>query len=107
MQNLIFADNTGGNCNLVNAAATSNGFNLYDDGTCAAWMAETGDQNDVAAPIVEALDGQRFTRVDGGPAVDAVPEANCVDHNGDAIEVDQRGEVQPNGAEFDVGAVEK
>ena len=82
-------------------------FNLSDDGTCAAWMAETGDQNDLAAPIVEALDGQTFTPADGGPAVDAVPDANCVDHNGDAIEADQRGEVRPNGAQCDVGAVEK
>ena len=106
MQNSVFAGNTGGNCNLALAAATSKGFNLSDDGTCASWANEIGDVNDISAPILEPLDGETFMPVDAGPAVDSVPAANCVDYNGDALEADQRGEVRPNGAQCDAGAVE-
>ena len=107
VQNTILADNSGGNCSLVHAAAISKGFNLSDDATCTSWAAETGDQNDIADPIVEALNGAVFMPVAGGPAVDTVPAASCVDHTGDPLTADQRGEVRPNGAECDAGAIER
>ena len=64
MQNSIFANNSGGNCNLVNVVATSKGFNLSDDDTCS-WFTEPGDQNDLSEPILEPLDGDQ--RGEGRP----------------------------------------
>ena len=86
--------------------ATSNGFNVVDDGTCS-WATGTGDQVDVADPIVDALVGATFLPTDSGPAIDTVPAAACVDHEGNALDADQRGELRPNGAGCDTGAAER
>ena len=106
VQNTILADNTGGNCDQVHVHATSNGFNVIDNGTCS-WATDTGDQVDVADPIVDALVGSTFLPADSGPAIDVVPDAACIDHEGNALAADQRGELRPNGAGCDAGAAER
>jgi hypothetical protein len=44
--------------------------------------------------------------LDGSVAIDVIPEAECVDHDGDPLTADQRGVTRPQGARCDVGAVE-
>lgn len=41
------------------------------------------------------------------PAVDAIPEAACVDHEGEPLRVDQRGYPRPSGSGCDIGAFER
>ncbi|HEX7666853.1 MAG TPA: choice-of-anchor Q domain-containing protein, partial [Polyangiaceae bacterium] len=41
------------------------------------------------------------------PAVDAVPNASCVDASGNALTTDQRGKARPSGAACDIGAFER
>ena len=44
----------------------------------------------------------------GSVAIDQIPEADCVDEDGEPLITDQRGELRPAGAESkcDVGAFE-
>jgi hypothetical protein len=43
---------------------------------------------------------------EGSVAIDQIPEADCVDADGQPLTTDQRGEPRPGGAGCDVGAFE-
>lgn len=42
----------------------------------------------------------------GSPAIDAIPSASCLDHEGLPMSADQRGRLRPIGAGCDIGAYE-
>jgi hypothetical protein len=47
-----------------------------------------------------------YALLPGSVAIDRIPEAMCVDADGDPLTTDQRGEPRPGGAMCDVGAFE-
>jgi hypothetical protein len=104
LANSVLASPSGGdNCGAEQTATpfTSQGYNMISDGSCA--LAGTGDQNSVD-PLLGALaDNEQgmLTHLPqaGSPAIDAIPQANCPDH-------DQRGYARPAGAACDAGALE-
>ncbi len=108
-QSLIFrgtllANNSGGNC--LNGSATSQGYNISDDNTCA--FANTGDQNGVAPGAGLDPKGlqnnggptQTIALLSTSPAVDLIPIASCT------LTTDQRGTTRPQGKGCDAGAYE-
>lgn len=104
LANSVLAAPSGGdNCGSEATATpfTSQGYNVMDDGSCA--LASAGDQSSVD-PLLGALtDNEQgmLTHLPqaGSPAIDAIPPANCPDH-------DQRGYARPAGAACDAGALE-
>jgi uncharacterized delta-60 repeat protein len=89
-------------------SAQSLGHNLTADNSCG--LAGNGDL--VAAdPMVEPLGnngGPTPTNalIDGSPAINAVPPADCTDPTGNPIGRDQRGTARPQGPACDIGAYE-
>ena len=100
LRNTLLASNTGGNCA---SPVTSNGFNLADDTTCG--LTTTGDHQGAAFnPRLGPLQNN------GGPTQTQLPGPGspAID-NGTGISApakDQRGVMRPQGAAFDIGAVE-
>jgi hypothetical protein len=102
LKNTIIADQlSGGDCYL-GEAVTSLGYNLDSDGTCN--LTAAGDISGVDPLLGPLADngGPTLTRalLEGSPAIDAVPTANCT------LETDQRGVTRPQGAACDIGAFE-
>jgi len=107
VKNSILANNIGGNCPLtVSGTNTSAGYNLSDDGTCASFLIQTGDLNNIPAGLDPG--GLKYN---GGPtatiallatgaAVNAIPLSNC------SVTTDQRGVPRPQGPACDIGAFE-
>lgn len=101
LSNTIVADNTNNNCagNL-----TSQGHNLSDDASCAAFFSAPGDQNSTAARLgpLTGNGGPTLTRalLPGSPAINAGSNTGCP-------AADQRGIARPNGATCDIGAYER
>lgn len=112
-KNSILANNTGGNCWSLGGVGTSNGYNVADDSSCAAFLTSTGDQNGVAAGLdptgLQDNGGPTKTvaLVSGSAALDAVPVAACTLADGTTpLTTDQRGITRPQGAACDTGAFE-
>lgn len=88
----------------------SEGYNLFgvldgglvpDDTDLVGEDALLSVYGDFGGPMPSlALDPQ-------SPAVDAIPEAACVDHEGEPLRVDQRGYPRPSGSGCDIGAFER
>ncbi|MEO8611820.1 MAG: choice-of-anchor Q domain-containing protein [Chloroflexota bacterium] len=101
----IFSNGSGSTCTVnTGGTLTSSGYNLSDNGTCATYFTNTGDQNNVN-PLLGALQnngGNTFTHAlqTGSPAIDAIPTGNCT------LATDQRGTTRPQGAACDSGAYE-
>jgi hypothetical protein len=122
VKNTLLANSTaGGNCDndTTNGAAvfTSNGHNLSDDNSCAAYFNQTGDINDPSGGA--GLDPAGLQNNGGptdtiallatSPAVDAIPVSPtnyCTDANGNPLATDQRGVTRPQGPACDIGAFE-
>lgn len=111
---LLANNGAGGNCGFFQSTATSQGYNLSDDDSCASAFTQTGDQNNVAAGAGLSPAGlqnnggptRTIALLPTSPAVDAVPVADCTDTNNNPIETDQRGVSRPQGKGCDVGAYE-
>jgi large repetitive protein len=112
-KNTIVANNpSGGNCggNII-----SEGYNLSDDASCAAFFTQPGDLNSTAAGLdpsgLKANGGptQTIAPLTGSPAVDAIPMSPinyCTDTSGNPVTTDQTGATRPQGSGCDIGAVE-
>jgi hypothetical protein len=69
------------------------------------------DQANVPDPMLGPLQNnggptETHALLDGSVAIDVIPEAECVDHDGEPLATDQRGEPRPAGDGCDVGAFE-
>ena len=126
IKSTLFSNNTskfGGNC-FFTGSATSDGYNLSDDGSCSFFLDGAGERTSV--PLFNAIGDinsvpsgldprgvennggpmQTAALFPGSPAIDAIPAASCTDVNGAAVTTDQRGFARPQGAGCDIGAYE-
>jgi hypothetical protein len=102
------------NCDLVSGTATSLGYNISDDNSCASLLTAPGDETNVtpgAGLDPKGLQNnggptQTFALLPGSPAVDHIPVADCTDANGNPVKTDQRGIKRPQGPACDTGAFE-
>ncbi|MFC1464965.1 MAG: choice-of-anchor Q domain-containing protein [Candidatus Brachytrichaceae bacterium NZ_4S206] len=103
LRNTIIAHTIGGiNCD-GGSSVSSQGHNLSDDNSCAAWFTATGDLNNVN-PLLGPLQNNggptpTHALLPGSPAVNAGTNAGCPS-------TDQRGVSRPQGPSCDIGAVE-
>jgi sugar lactone lactonase YvrE len=112
-KNSIVANNpAGGNCG---GTIASEGYNLSDDATCAAFFTQSGDLNSTAAGLdpsglkANGSPTQTIALLTGSPAVDAIPMSPinyCTDTSGNPVTTDQSGVARPQGSACDIGAVE-
>ena len=90
----------------------SDGYGIESPGdTCG--FDQLTDQVDIPDPMLGPLkdnggSSETHALLPGSPAIDQIPEAECLDADGQPLMTDQRGEPRPAGAEFrcDVGAFE-
>ena len=108
---LLAGQTSGGSCDLSGGTATSDGYNLDDDGSCA--LTATGDQSDVtnAGSYLGPLQNNggptpTIAMVTGSSAIDATPVNECTDAFGSPVSTDQRGITRPQGKGCDIGAFE-
>jgi alpha-tubulin suppressor-like RCC1 family protein len=118
IKNSILANNVvtnGGsfNCYSSGGSASSGGYNLSDDTTCAGFFTAAGDLNNTPARLDPAgLQNNggptpTIALVVASPAVDAIPLSACTDTNGNPVSTDQRGIARPQGSACDIGALER
>ena len=113
VKNTIVANNIAGflgpDCNGI---FNSDGNNLIEDSSfCTGFT--NGQNGDITGvdPVLDALadnGGPTLTHalLEGSPAVDAVPVADCTEIEGGALTNDQRGIDRPQGDACDIGAFE-
>jgi hypothetical protein len=85
---------------------SSNDYNVIGDRTGCVFGSAPHDQVDVAQPRLDSLAAnggptETMALLDGSPAIDAVPTANCL------VVRDQRGVSRPQGPACDAGAYER
>ena len=93
-------------------SATSNGYNLSDDGTCT--FHNSGDRNNTN-PMLGPLQNnggptQTMALPSGSPAIDAGNPSGCTDGQGHLLKTDQRGYPRPDSEDktgCDMGAYER
>lgn len=102
----------------ASTAFPSDGYNLVGDPSGCDFAATTGDRVGVNPGLGPLADHggptETFSLLPGSPALDAIPEADCVHdpdgyYGSDFLEpvlADQRGVARPQGAGCDVGAFE-
>jgi hypothetical protein len=103
-----------GDCSLaLPAALTSSGHNIESPGDTCGFDTDKGDLFDVTAeqlnlgPLHDnGGPTETHALLPGSAAIDQIPEADCVDGDGEPLTTDQRGEPRPAGDGCDVGAFE-
>jgi hypothetical protein len=122
IKNSILANSglTHPNCASVATATTiSGGYNLSDDGSCVAFLIQSGDLNSTPAGL-DTAGGDHGLHDNGGPtstvallagsaAIDAIPVSppnDCTDTSGNPVSTDQRGVPRPQQGGCDIGAFE-
>ena len=113
-KNTIIAGNTasaiGPDCDNT-ATLTSGDYNLVGDTTGCPFTYQTNDQVNVN-PLLDPLqlnppgNTETHALLRDSPAIDAIPEGSCTDHQGTPITTDQRGVARPQGTAYDIGAYE-
>jgi hypothetical protein len=92
--------------------SASNGYNIESPGDTCDFDQPTDQANvtveDLALGHLQNNGGPTLTHAlgDGSVAIDVIPEAECVDADGEPLTTDQRGVTRPQGPKCDVGAVE-
>jgi hypothetical protein len=116
LKSTLMVNGGGGNCSLSGGVATSDGYNLSNDGSCSSVLNSVTDQNNNTSTGLDPNGLQE----NGGPtktmallstsaAVDAIPEADCTlaaPDEATTVSVDQRGVTRPQGSACDIGAFE-
>jgi PKD repeat protein len=106
LSNTILALNpTGGNFKTAYGTSLSGGFNLSDDGSCAAFLTASGDLNNTAAGLQMDGSGNPLLANNGGPTdtIALLSDSVAIDRGKAADDpatglpttVDQRGLVRP------------
>lgn len=108
---LVALNSTGANYNSTFGVGVSDGFNLSDDATCAAFFTAAGDKNGVGAGLQVDAAGKPLIQANGGPTwtVALLPASMAIDAGRAAADpqtqepatTDQRGSARP----FDQSAV--
>lgn len=105
----IVSGNTANDCD---GEVNSNGYNLESPGDTCGFDGEGGQASVPAdqlrlGPLAEN-GGLTMTHAlePGSAAINRIPEAACLDADGELLTMDQRGEQRPAGAACDVGAFE-
>ena len=109
-QNSVISANPGGD---LSGTFTSGGYNLIGS-TAGATITLAGTDITNPSPGLGALGSnggptKTMVPVAGGPAVNVIPVASCVDAAGQPLTVDQRGSPRPGvgGTKCSIGAVER
>ncbi|WP_376694929.1 choice-of-anchor Q domain-containing protein [Wenzhouxiangella sp. EGI_FJ10305] len=108
----LFQDSPAGfsACSADADVQTSLGYNISDDDSCL--LTATGDLEDTDAELGPLQDngGPTLSRApaSGSPAINLVPPSSCIDQEGSALTLDQRGEPRPSPffTNCDAGAIE-
>lgn len=111
VKNSVLASPTRGlsdDCYAAPGVVVSQGHNIAGDSTCS--LTGPGDMNSTN-PLLGPLannGGNTSTHavLNGSPAIDAIPLADCTNTAGIPITTDQRGVGRPQGARCDIGAYE-
>lgn len=111
VKNSVLASPTRGvsdDCYAAPGVVVSQGHNIAGDGTCS--LTGPGDMNSTN-PLLGPLannGGNTPTHalLNGSPAIDAIPLADCTNTAGIPITTDQRGVFRPQGARCDIGSYE-
>ncbi len=86
----------------------SSGYNIISDSSCE--FSETGDNEDTDALLAGLSNNggttPSFLPISGSPAINHVPNTNCLGADGMALMVDQRLTDRPNGSACDAGSIE-
>ena len=113
LKNTVLAYSDGGNCWLLGGTASSDGYNLSDDSTCASFLTSTTDENNSSAGLdpkgLQDNGGPTKTiaLLSTSPAVDGIPLADCtLIASTEQLTTDQRGDIRPAGPACDIGAFE-
>ncbi|MBW2687707.1 MAG: hypothetical protein JRE19_17610 [Deltaproteobacteria bacterium] len=91
---------------------TSKGYNVESPGNTCGFDQPTDQINDSADDLklgpLQVNGGPTETHAlgEGSVAIDVIPEAECVDAEGDPLTEDQRAEPRPGGSMCDVGSFE-
>ena len=104
------------NCSLSGTALSSAGYNLSDDTSCAAFLINPGDLNNIPAGLdpngLQNNGGptQTVALLPGSPALDSAPvglNGYCTAADGvTPVPADQRSVSRPQGSACDIGAFE-
>jgi hypothetical protein len=105
----------GGAANNCNGVFVDGGYNISSDASC--FFNPLGGRNNTNPQFSNnglARNGgptQTIALKPSSPAIDAIPEASCVDSNGDRVSTDQRGRPRPDPSDgpngpCDIGAYE-
>ena len=117
MINTIVAQNTateGPDCGFY-GPLTSQGYNLIGNGRDCDFIAASGDLVGTDESPIDPLLGplqdnggptETHTLLEGSPAIDAIPVADCNDNLGEPVTTDQRGFARPQGTACDIGSFE-
>jgi hypothetical protein len=87
----------------------SRSVRVCDDGTSSAVVSSQrlASRSIIHEDAQRAVDvGDYHALLPGSVAIDVIPEAACVDADGEPLTEDQRGEPRPGGTMCDVGAFE-
>jgi hypothetical protein len=111
IQNSIFANNAGGNCNTT-IFSISQGYNISSDDTCT--LGSAGDLNNTDPELGALMNNggptQTMALLPGSPAIDAGNPTGCTDGHGHVLARDQRGDKRPGDPKLktgcDIGAYE-
>jgi hypothetical protein len=101
-----------GGCYLEGPDNTSNGYNIESPGDTCGFDQLTDQVNvsadDLKLGPLQDNGGSTMTHalLPGSVAIDVIPEAECLDADGEPLTTDQRGQPRPVGATCDVGSFE-
>ena len=111
LENTLIASALGANCYVDPGSATpiaSNGYNLSSDGSCTAYLTQSGDLNNTNPQLGPLQNNggatQTHALLPGSPAIDAIPFG--VNGCGTTLTTDQRGVTRPMHDKCDIGAYE-
>jgi predicted outer membrane repeat protein len=88
------------------------GFNLSSDDSCAAFLTQATDQNNIdvmldhTGPKDNGGETPTIALLADSPAIDNIPSADCTDQDGAVVSLDQRGVGRPQRNACDSGAFE-
>jgi hypothetical protein len=117
VKSTIFANNGGGSGSTCDGGIADLGYNISDDTSCGFTKTGSANNGDGVGPMLSPAGlthnggpTRTISLLDGSPAIDAIPLADCTDQASppNPIITDQRGFPRPDNGEdsCDIGAYE-